>query len=403
MNALKKILMLLIVCIIYNLPVLYGYNNISNIGIVDQYTVDNLDNNMALSRNGSPAINVYPGNVISLYGDYALTLKNKNKIIRFTIKPNRDNLLNITIQNDISLYMAILFSLEDGGSSYTFKTNKNYKGNDNIKNKIKQFHKEIYDAYPLIDLYEYEYLIYSDRIQFNYTRRMDKSLYAAATKGLKDKLNQFILSLDLNKQDIELEKQIASFIITNYQYDKRKDNVPPDALSRTIQGAYLGNELVCSSYSKLAMYLLNNIGIQTRYVVGSTKDGSSHAWNIVKLEDEYYHLDLTFADTSIQGKDGSYYQYINEKDAYMKASHVWDEDKYPKCASNTYFNLNIYLLKKVDATTIDNVEDLDKPLVIPSTDDVYVKSLMSKLANNLGRSFKYYGIKKYNHTVVVFE
>lgn len=402
MNILKKILIIIIVFVIYTLPVLYAKDNIIDIGVLDKYIIKNLDTKMILSRNGSIPVSVNPGDIISLYGDYSLILKNKNKIITFTIKPNKNSFLNITIKDDISLYMAILFCLEDGQSSYTFKTDKNYKGNNNIKDKIKKFHKDIYDSYPLIDLYEYEYLIYSDKIQFNYVRRINHNKYDIATKQLKKKINNFILSLNLNQHEVELQKQIVSFILSNYEYDKREPNVPPDALSRTIQGVYFGNELVCSGYSKLAMYVLNNIGIETRYVVGTTTSGLSHAWNIVKLQNEYYHMDLTFSDSSIQGKNETYYQYINEKDIYMRNTHVWDESKYPKCVGNTYLNHTIYTLKKIDTSNVYTINDLTQPIIISSVDDVYAKQIIKNIANKLNKSIKYYAIKKYGFTIVLF-
>ena len=47
-------------------------------------------------------------------------------------------------------------------------------------------------------------------------------------------------------------------------------------------------------------YLLNLCGLECTYVTSET-----HAWNLLRLEGDYYHLDVTWGDSSETGKERS--------------------------------------------------------------------------------------------------
>lgn len=54
---------------------------------------------------------------------------------------------------------------------------------------------------------------------------------------------------------------------------------------------FVNRKAVCAGYAKATQYLLNLCGIECTYVTSDT-----HAWNLIKLEGEYYHLDTTWGD-----------------------------------------------------------------------------------------------------------
>ena len=74
-------------------------------------------------------------------------------------------------------------------------------------------------------------------------------------------------------------------------------------------------------YSKAAQYLLNRMGIFCTLVTGTVTGDrpSSHAWNLVRIGEQYYYMDVTW------GNPG----YVNhvENDAYISYSYLccnWD-------------------------------------------------------------------------------
>jgi uncharacterized repeat protein (TIGR02543 family) len=63
---------------------------------------------------------------------------------------------------------------------------------------------------------------------------------------------------------------------------------------------------ICTSYSGVTRYLLSRAGVECE-----TIGGSGHAWNVVKIDGDYYHLDTTF-DDQLNGKFN--YDYFNLSD-----------------------------------------------------------------------------------------
>ena len=79
----------------------------------------------------------------------------------------------------------------------------------------------------------------------------------------------------------------------------------PDDL-RSIYGALVNKKAVCAGYAKAMQYLLNLCGIECTYVTSDM-----HAWNLIKLEGDYYHLDVTWGDGSDTKKDKAQIEAIN--------------------------------------------------------------------------------------------
>ncbi|MCR5652807.1 MAG: Ig-like domain-containing protein [Ruminococcus sp.] len=61
----------------------------------------------------------------------------------------------------------------------------------------------------------------------------------------------------------------------------------------TSYGALVDNNAVCEGYSMAYKYLLSLVGVESHYIQ-SVKN--HHAWNMVKLGDNYYHVDIAHDD-----------------------------------------------------------------------------------------------------------
>ena len=102
--------------------------------------------------------------------------------------------------------------------------------------------------------------------------------------------------------DYEVTLKIYESIIKLVDYDtlgleKQGSNLSaeiPDDL-RSIYGVFVNKKAVCAGYSKAMQYLLNRCGIECTYVRSSS---GNHAWNLINLEGDYYHLDVTWGDSS---------------------------------------------------------------------------------------------------------
>lgn len=57
--------------------------------------------------------------------------------------------------------------------------------------------------------------------------------------------------------------------------------------------ALIGKKVVCQGYAASVHRLLRSLGVETRIVSGNA-EGVSHVWNIVKINGEWYNLDVTW-------------------------------------------------------------------------------------------------------------
>lgn len=93
----------------------------------------------------------------------------------------------------------------------------------------------------------------------------------------------------------------------------------------------------CEAYSATICVLCELAGIPCRVVVGSA-DGP-HAWNLVQLGGQWYHLDATWDDPVISGgkQQEVSHAYFCLSDAEISRSHSWNRPAYPASARTSAF------------------------------------------------------------------
>lgn len=90
--------------------------------------------------------------------------------------------------------------------------------------------------------------------------------------------------------DYEKVRIVYTYVIDNTHYQASDDD-------QSIAGVFWKKEAVCAGYAGAVQYLLERIGVPCIYVDGSTQGSTEgHAWNIVKLDGEYYYVDATNGD-----------------------------------------------------------------------------------------------------------
>lgn len=159
-------------------------------------------------------------------------------------------------------------------------------------------------------------------------------------KEIRDKFVSQYISSEMS--DYEKVLVAHDYIINNSRYDTRimeGDELPPESYS-TYGILKLGIG-VCEGYAKAMKYLLDGLDIETMIVIGESK-GENHAWNLVKLDDEYYHIDTTWDDPVTEnGEDILRYNFFNLNDEEISKTHIWNREKYP-IANGTKYNYFIY-------------------------------------------------------------
>ena len=145
--------------------------------------------------------------------------------------------------------------------------------------------------------------------------------------------------------DYEKVLALHDYLIENSRYDVENadsDTVPAE--EHEAYGVLVNGIGVCDSYAKAFKLLLDKAGVECLLVEGSSTDASGkgtssldHAWNIVSLDGEYYHVDTTWDDVAEDRESEDHiYHYLNLDDADMLGTHQWDTGKYPECTGTKY-------------------------------------------------------------------
>ena len=116
----------------------------------------------------------------------------------------------------------------------------------------------------------------------------------------------------------EQERAIHDFVVENVRYDKLEK-----PYSHEVIGPLANGVGVCEGMAKTVKLLCDGLGLPCMIAV-SDRDRANgerylHAWNIVQLGGQCYHLDATF-DNSLS-KYGTRYDYFNLDDTKIFRDH----------------------------------------------------------------------------------
>ncbi|MBE6666108.1 MAG: hypothetical protein E7603_07830 [Ruminococcaceae bacterium] len=111
---------------------------------------------------------------------------------------------------------------------------------------------------------------------------------------------------DMSAYDVALQLYIK--LINRVDYDtvaldiQKKEGLERDELDelRTICGVFLNETTVCEGYARAYQYLMQKCGVECAECAGmlTREGGGAHAWNLIKLDGDYYHMDVTWGDSS---------------------------------------------------------------------------------------------------------
>lgn len=158
-------------------------------------------------------------------------------------------------------------------------------------------------------------------ISFDYI--MSKEEYAKAKNEMSLKRDLIIASLSDLSDEYKTELEIHDYIIEHCDY-KLEDEVYSYS---SAYGALVDGKAACEGYSKAAKYVFDKVGIESILISGKASgDGrgdGDHMWNIVKINGDYYHLDLTWDDpvSTNSSSSMSVHTYFNLTDDAIGINH----------------------------------------------------------------------------------
>lgn len=134
------------------------------------------------------------------------------------------------------------------------------------------------------------------------------------------------------------------WLIDNCVYYNSPLSTQESNLETSLYNLFVNGKSNCNGYSKGFKYLMDKLGVPCTIAVGVCSDGELHGWNIIMLNDEYYHLDVTWDDPVLpDGKQIKTHAYFCLTDEEMSKSRtILEGYETPSCISDkyNYFNHN---------------------------------------------------------------
>ncbi len=125
-----------------------------------------------------------------------------------------------------------------------------------------------------------------------YNVDLDTAVKRAETIGLA--AEQILAGIGTEASDYEKVKYVYDTLICQTDYDLNAED------NQNIYSVFANHTSVCQGYAKATQYLLNRLGVECALVLGTVETGEGHAWNLVKVDGNYYYMDTTWGDVSYQ-------------------------------------------------------------------------------------------------------
>lgn len=270
------------------------------------------------------AVNTDSKNIVS--GSYEVVNTDLPKSARASVQGfSYQSSTNISVNSLSDLKDIIKSNMNDR----TTKFSVYYDGDtSNLKSEIISAISDILD--------EDDYLHYSyTGYKFSYSGSkndvtIDFEFSYLTTKSQEDFVDSKVTAIlgeiiDSSMNSHKKEKAIHDYIVKNVEYDTSLERY-------SAYNALNEGKTVCQGYALLAYKMLTQSGIECKIIAGSAgsaSDSEGHAWNLVKLDGKWYHLDCTWDDPVPDVKGRVLYDYYNLTDSQISKDHNWDISAYP--------------------------------------------------------------------------
>lgn len=143
----------------------------------------------------------------------------------------------------------------------------------------------------------------------------------------------------------EKELAIYGWMVDNLSFDSGSMQVVPDAEDNVDNpfGVLKYHQAVCVGYATTFRMFMQMLDIECMVVHDSSL---SHSWDLVKLDDEWYHVDV-YSDI-----DSSKYGHFNLNDESMPQNQDWNTDFFPAAEGYKYCYAYINRVPLEDMYTI---------------------------------------------------
>lgn len=149
---------------------------------------------------------------------------------------------------------------------------------------------------------------------------------------------ELLAGITMQASEYEKAKYVFEILVQNVDYDTSAQN------NQNIISVFLNRATVCQGYACATQYLLRILGMQSALVTG-VANGESHAWNLVRINGNYYYMDTTWGNSRYLDGASQVEKYVNynylavTSEEITRTHRIDDSFPMPECTSmeDTYF------------------------------------------------------------------
>lgn len=152
-------------------------------------------------------------------------------------------------------------------------------------------------------------------------------------------------ALEYREDPFKMEMFLHNSVVKSVAYDYESLKIKNYHRAHSIAGAFLDKKAVCEGIAKAFKLLCDSVGLPCIVVVGYADnkgeftENTLHAWNLVKVCGQWYHVDPTWDVMDLTGSDGVHkerhfkFDYFNLTTADISVDHR-PKDVIPSCTAH---------------------------------------------------------------------
>ena len=154
----------------------------------------------------------------------------------------------------------------------------------------------VYPQYYYVQSYGCQYYYGQSeafKLTFNYSA--DKDTILSQKKEIQSAGAELESAVDMNGlTNLEIALAYHDYLAatTEYAHDHYLNNTLTSE-DYSLYGALINHSTVCQGYAQAFLYIMNRLNIDAGIAVSTN---ANHAWNVIKINGNWYHIDVTFDD-----------------------------------------------------------------------------------------------------------
>ena len=160
-----------------------------------------------------------------------------------------------------------------------------------VRNAIRWIMRNNPDIFWFAHQYHYDEASSTIHFQYTFSAERVKTIQQSINDVIE---NDFCIEYVKKLSQQEQVAYVYKWLVTYCTYNANS------AYNQSIYSGFVRRNSVCTGYAKAAQYLFNLLGVESRLVFGrlhNDKENGRHCWNLVKVDNEYYHFDACFGDS----------------------------------------------------------------------------------------------------------